>query len=177
MEIEETGLRGCYIIKPKIFKDERGYFFESYNQDTFRQLTGVDVNFVQDNQSCSSFGVIRGLHAQQGEYAQAKLVRAIKGEVLDIAVDARPESPTYGKHVAVRLSNENHYQLFVPRGFLHGFAVLSETAVFSYKCDNFYCKAAEIGAKFDSDSLGIDWQIPENMQILSEKDRALPAFK
>jgi dTDP-4-dehydrorhamnose 3,5-epimerase len=177
MEIQETGLKDCYVIKPRVFEDDRGYFFESYNSSTFKNLTGLDVNFVQDNQSYSSFGVIRGLHAQTGEYAQAKLVRALKGEVLDVAVDARPDSPTYGKHVAVRLSESNNFQLFVPRGFLHGFAVLSETAIFSYKCDNFYNKAAETGAKFDSPSLNIDWGISKDLQILSEKDLVLPVFK
>lgn len=177
MEIQDTGLKDCYIIKPRIFEDERGHFFESYNSKTFKNLTGLDVNFVQDNQSYSSFGVIRGLHAQTGEHAQAKLVRVIKGEVLDVAVDARSNSPTYGKHVAVPLTESNNYQLFVPRGFLHGFAVLSETAIFSYKCDNYYHKASEVGARFDSPSLNIDWGIANDLMVLSEKDLILPLFK
>ena len=176
MEVEETGLGGCFIIKPRVFEDERGYFFESFNAKTFGDLTGFEGNFVQDNQSYSSYGVIRGLHAQSGEFAQAKLVRAIKGEVLDVAVDVRPQSATYGKHVAVVLSEENKLQLLVPRGFLHGFAVLSETAEFFYKCDNFYQKSAEYGVIYNDPALGIDWKIPVNESIVSDKDHILPAF-
>lgn len=176
MELQETGLKDCYIIKPRIFEDARGFFFESYNTATFNEKTGLEVTFVQDNQSFSSYGVIRGLHAQGGEYAQAKLVRVLQGEVLDVAVDVRPDSPTYGKHVAVKVSAENKLQLFVPRGFLHGFAVLSETAVFFYKCDNFYNKDAEQGILYNSPALNIDWQIPIEKQLVAQRDLDLPAF-
>ncbi len=176
MEIQETGIAGCFVIKPRIFSDKRGYFFESFNAKVFEELTGHKGDFVQDNQSFSSYGVIRGLHAQNGEFAQAKLVRVIKGEVLDVVVDARKNSETYGKHFSVRLNEENQHQLYVPRGFLHGFAVLSETAIFSYKCDNYYKKEAEIGYRFDSPSLEIDWMIPQGDQLVSEKDMELPIF-
>jgi dTDP-4-dehydrorhamnose 3,5-epimerase len=177
MEIVETGLKDCYILKPKVFKDDRGYFFESYNQTSFSTLTGLEVNFVQDNQSYSSYGVIRGLHAQAGKFAQAKLVRAISGEVLDVAVDARPDSPTFGQHFAIKLNEENQWQLFIPRGFLHGFAVLSKTAIFSYKCDNLYSKVSETGVHYASPILDINWLIPQEQQLLSEKDLLLPYFK
>lgn len=177
MEVQETKLKDCYIIKPRIFEDARGYFFESFNSKTFHELTGINASFVQDNQSFSSYGVIRGLHAQQGEHAQAKLVRVLHGEVLDVAVDARKDSPTYGEHVAVKLSAENKLQLFVPRGFLHGFAVLSETAEFFYKCDNFYNKESEAGIFYNSVSLGIDWGIPKDQHIIAEKDSLLPEFE
>jgi len=176
MELQETGIKDCYIIKPKVFEDTRGYFFESYNAQTFNEQTGLTVNFVQDNQSFSTYGVIRGLHAQAEPYAQAKLVRVLQGEVLDVAVDVRVGSPTYGQHVAVRLSAENKLQFFIPRGFLHGFAVLSETAEFFYKCDNFYHKDSETGVLYNSPVLGIDWLIPERMRIISDKDRELPVF-
>lgn len=176
MEIEQTGLKDCVIIKPRIFEDPRGYFFESFNKNTFEEKTGLSGNFVQDNQSYSSYGVIRGLHAQSGEFAQAKLVRVLKGEVLDVAVDARPGSPTYGKHISVRLSAENNFQLYVPRGFLHGFSVLSETAEFFYKCDNFYNKASEQGVIFSDPELNIDWLIPEYKQAVSDKDLVLKSF-
>lgn len=174
MEIQETGLQGCLIIKPKIIEDSRGYFFESFNAKTFESLTGNETSFVQDNQSFSSYGVIRALHAQSGEHAQAKLVRVLQGEVLDVAVDIREGSPTYGKHVAVKLSAENKFQLFVPRGFLHGFAVLSETAEFFYKCDNFYNKESEVGVLYNDTSLNIDWLIPENERIVADRDLQLP---
>jgi len=176
MEIQETKLKDCFIIKPKVFEDARGYFFESFNTKTFTEKTGLHVTFVQDNQSFSSYGVIRGLHAQAGEHAQAKLVRVLKGEVLDVAVDVREGSPTYGQHVAVRLSAENKLQLFIPRGFLHGFAVLSETAEFFYKCDNFYNKESEAGIRYNSPVLGIDWLIPEEKHVIAEKDGLLPEF-
>ncbi|SEN20239.1 dTDP-4-dehydrorhamnose 3,5-epimerase [bacterium A37T11] len=176
MEVQETALKDCYIIKPRIFEDPRGYFFESYNFNTFNEKTGLNVTFVQDNQSFSSYGVIRGLHAQGGEHAQAKLVRVLKGAVLDVAVDARKGSPTYGQHVALELSEENKLQLFVPRGFLHGFAVLSEAAEFFYKCDNFYHKDSEKGVRYDSSNLHIDWQIPLNKQIVAQRDLDLPVF-
>jgi|SRR5690606_25865500 len=177
MEVQETILKDCYILTPRVFEDGRGHFFESYNTSVFKEKTGLDVNFVQDNQSFSGFGVIRGLHAQMGEYAQAKLVRVLSGEVLDVAVDARPGSPTFGQHVAVRLSAENRKQLFIPRGFLHGFVVLSDTATFFYKCDNYYNKAAEHGARYDSPELEIDWIVPKEKHIVSEKDLMLPVFE
>lgn len=176
MEIEQTGLKDCLIIKPRVFEDARGYFFESFNQNTFEEKTGLSGRFVQDNQSYSSYGVIRGLHAQTGEFAQAKLVRVTKGEVLDVAVDVRPSSPTYGKHVAVRLSAENKLQLYIPRGFVHGFSVLSETAEFLYKCDNFFNKASETGVIYNDADLNIDWLIPEADQEVSEKDLLLKPF-
>lgn len=176
MEIEKTGLEGCVILKPGKFEDSRGYFFESFNQKRFQELTGTTTTFVQDNQSFSQYGVIRGLHAQDGAFAQAKLVRVLKGEVLDVAVDVRKGSPTFGQHVAVRLSEENNRQLFIPRGFLHGFAVLSETAVFFYKCDNYYDKASEKGVIYNDPALAIDWQVPEDLRILSEKDIILPTL-
>ncbi len=176
MEIQQTGLKDCILIKPRVIEDSRGYFFESFNQKSFEEKTGLSGNFVQDNQSYSSYGVIRGLHAQSGASAQAKLVRVLSGEVLDVAVDARPESATFGKHVAVKLSAENKFQLYVPRGFLHGFAVLSETAEFFYKCDNFYDKASEIGVLYNDLALNIDWLIPTAQQSVSEKDLLLERF-
>jgi dTDP-4-dehydrorhamnose 3,5-epimerase len=176
MEIEQTGLKDCLIIKPRVFEDPRGYFFESFNQNTFEEKTGLSGRFVQDNQSYSSYGVIRGLHAQTGEFAQAKLVRVTKGEVLDVAVDVRPSSPTYGKHIAVRLSAENKLQLYIPRGFVHGFSVLSETAEFLYKCDNFFNKASETGVIYNDTDLNIDWLIPEEDEAVSDKDLLLKPF-
>jgi len=176
MEIIETGLKDCVIIKPSIFEDPRGYFFESFNQKTFEDKTGSSGKFVQDNQSFSSYGVIRGLHAQGGDSAQAKLVRVLKGEVLDVAVDARPNSSTFGQHISVKLSAENKLQLYVPRGFLHGFSVLSETAEFFYKCDNFYNKASEIGIMFNDPTLNVDWLIPAAKQSVSDKDLVLDSF-
>ncbi|KQS31618.1 dTDP-4-dehydrorhamnose 3,5-epimerase [Pedobacter sp. Leaf194] len=176
MEIQETGLKDCIIIKPRIFEDPRGYLFESFNKKTFEEKTGLSGNFVQDNQSFSSYGVIRGLHAQSGEFAQAKLVRVLKGEVLDVAVDVRPGSPTFGKHISVRLSAENKLQLYIPRGFLHGFSVLSETAEFFYKCDNFYQKSAEVGIMYNDADLNIDWMVPADKASVSEKDLILQPF-
>nr|WP_317632523.1 dTDP-4-dehydrorhamnose 3,5-epimerase [uncultured Flavobacterium sp.] len=176
MNITETKLKGCFILEPRKFEDERGYFFESFNEKTFNDLTGTNTHFVQDNQSYSTKGVIRGLHAQAGDHAQAKLVRVLKGEVIDVAVDARPDSPTFGQHVAVHLSAENNRQLFVPRGFLHGFSVLSEEAVFFYKCDNFYNKESEQGILYNSPELNIDWGIDAGAEIVSEKDIILPTF-
>lgn len=176
MEIGQTGLKDCLIIKPRVFEDPRGYFFESFNQNTFEEKTGLSGRFVQDNQSYSSYGVIRGLHAQTGEFAQAKLVRVTKGEVLDVAVDVRPSSPTYGKHIAVRLSAENKLQLYIPRGFVHGFSVLSETAEFLYKCDNFFNKASETGVIYNDTDLNIDWLIPQEDQAISDKDLLLKPF-
>lgn len=176
MEIEQTELKDCLIIKPRIFEDPRGYFFESFNQNTFEEKTGLSGRFVQDNESYSSYGVIRGLHAQTGEFAQAKLVRVTKGEVLDVVVDVRPSSPTYGKHLAIRLSAENKLQLYIPRGFIHGFSVLSETAEFLYKCDNFFNKASETGVIYNDSDLNIDWLIPEKDQAISDKDLLLKPF-
>lgn len=174
MEIQETGIEGCVIIKPRIFEDDRGYFFESFNSKSFEELTGYETNFVQDNQSFSSYGVIRALHAQSGDHAQAKLVRVLQGEVLDVAVDIRKGSSTYGKHVAVKLSAKNKLQLLIPKDFLHGFAVLSDTAEFFYKCDNFYNKESEVGVLYNDPSLNIDWLIPENKRIVADRDLELP---
>lgn len=174
MTIELTPLEGCVLLKPRVFNDDRGYFFESYNQQTFNELTGTNTTFVQDNQSYSSKGTLRGLHLQKGEHAQAKLVRVVKGEVLDVAVDLRPGSATYGQYVGARLSEENQHQLFVPRGFAHGFVVLSDTAIFAYKCDNFYNKASEGGLHYADPSLNIDWILPADSLQTSEKDRILP---
>lgn len=176
MEVENTCIDGVKIIKSKIFEDSRGYFFESYNKRVFLEA-GLDYDFVQDNQSLSSYGVIRGLHFQKGEYAQAKLVRALFGSVLDVVVDIRPGSPTFGKHVAVELTEKNHYQLMIPRGLAHGFAVLSEKAVFSYKCDNYYNKESEGGLVYNDPDLGIDWMIPSEKVQVSEKDKENLSFK
>lgn len=176
MNFIPTSLAGCFIIEPKIFYDDRGYFMESFNEKTFMDLSGHSVHFVQDNQSFSTRGVLRGLHYQTGEHAQAKLVRVLSGEVLDVAVDIRPESPTYGQYVSVLLTAENQRQFFVPRGFAHGFLVLSETATFFYKCDNFYNKESEGGIIFNDPAIGIDWQIPQTDLILSEKDLIQPTL-
>ena len=169
MEVIKTAIEGVVIIEPKVFKDQRGYFFESFSQREFEAKVRK-INFVQDNESMSSYGVMRGLHFQRPPYTQSKLVRCVKGKVLDVAVDIRKGSPTYGQHVAVELSEDNHRQFFVPRGFAHGFAVLSDTAVFQYKCDNFYAPQDDGGISIKDDSLGIDWKIPTDMAILSEKD-------
>ncbi len=174
MNFIETKLKGCFILEPKIIKDERGYFMESFNENTFQKGIGEKVHFVQDNQSFSSKGVLRGLHYQTGEYAQAKLVRVLQGEVLDIAVDIRPESETYGQYEAVLLSAEKQNQFFVPKGFAHGFLVLSDTATFFYKCDNFYNKESEGGISYNDPKINIDWQFDLNKLIISEKDQLLP---
>lgn len=176
MQVERTILKDCFIIKPTVCSDDRGYFFESFNKKRFEELTGLPGNFVQDNQSFSSYGVIRGLHAQSGDFEQAKLVRVLKGTVLDVAVDARIGSPTYGQHVAVELSEENRLQVYVPRGFLHGFSVLTEEAEFFYKCDNFYNKASEYGVMYNDQQLNINWGIPEDAAAISAKDLILGAF-
>ena len=176
MKATETKLKGCFFIEPNVLKDTRGYFFECFNQNKFNELIGQPIDFVQDNESFSSKGVLRGLHFQTGEYAQAKLVRVIKGTVLDVVVDLRKESPTFSKHFSIELSEDNKKQLFVPRGFAHGFIVLSETAIFSYKCDNFYNKASEQGLRYDDPSLGINWRLPANEFIVSEKDLILPTL-
>lgn len=169
MEVFKTDIEGVVIIKPRVFEDSRGYFFESFSQKEFNDKV-MPIDFVQDNESMSSYGVMRGLHFQRPPFTQAKLVRCVKGKVLDVAVDIRKGSPTYGKHVAVELTEENHLQFFVPRGFAHGFAVLSETAIFQYKCDNYYAPQADGGISILDSSLGIDWHIDASMAILSEKD-------
>ncbi len=171
-----TKIKDVVIFEPRIFTDDRGYFFETYNEKLFND-NGITAKFVQDNQSKSSYGVIRGLHFQKGEHAQAKLVRVLQGSVLDVAVDLRAGSETYGKYVAVELSDVNNLQLFIPRGFAHGFSVLSRTAVFAYKCDNLYCKESEGGIDCNDPDLGIDWQIPVEDRVLSEKDKLHPLFK
>lgn len=176
MKVIETKLKGCFILEPNKFGDSRGYFFESFNEKSFNELTGTNTHFVQDNQSFSTRGVLRGLHAQSGLHAQAKLVRVLQGKVIDVAVDARIGSETFGQHVAVELSADNNLQLFVPRGFLHGFVVLSETAIFFYKCDNFYNKESECGVKYDDPALGVNWQIDNSELIISDKDQLLPTF-
>lgn len=171
----ETGIDGLLLFEPKIWGDDRGHFFEAYNKDTFAE-GGIFCDFVQDNQALSSYGVLRGLHYQVGEMAQAKLVRALHGEVLDVVVDLREDSATYGKSYSVLLSAENQRQMFVPRGFAHGYVVLSEKAVFFYKCDNYYSKAHEGGVIFNDPNLNIDWQIDLKDAILSDKDKILPRF-
>lgn len=176
MNIIETDISGVVIIEPCVFPDARGYFFESYNQKEFDAKVRP-VHFIQDNQSKSCYGVLRGLHFQKGEHAQSKLVRVVEGNVLDVAVDIRKGSPTFGRHVAVELSAENNRQFFVPRGFAHGFSVLSETAVFQYKCDNFYCPQSEAAIAWSDPALGIDWRIPAGKAILSPKDLHHPLFK
>lgn len=174
INIVKTAIPGVVIIEPKVFGDARGYFFESFSERDFNEamtpFLGHDIKFVQDNESMSSYGVMRGLHFQTPPFTQSKLVRCVKGAVLDVAVDIRKGSPTYGQHVAVELTEENHRQFFVPRGFAHGFAVLSETAVFQYKCDNYYAPANDGGISIKDNSLDIDWRIPVDKALLSEKD-------
>lgn len=181
MNVIETPLKGALIIEPRIFEDARGYFFESFSQREFDRLVspilGHDVRFVQDNESMSSYGVMRGLHFQRPPFTQSKLVRCVRGAVLDVAVDIRKDSPTYGQHVAVELTEQNHRQFFISKGFAHGFAVLSETAVFQYKCDEFYHPEADGGISILDDSLGIDWRIPAEKALLSEKDTKHPLLK
>ena len=169
MDVIKTAIDGVVIVEPKVFKDARGYFFESFSQREFEEKVRK-INFVQDNESMSSYGVMRGLHFQCPPFTQSKLVCCVKGKVLDVAVDIRKGSPTYGQHVAIELSEDNHRQFFVPRGFAHGFVVLSETAVFQYKCDNFYAPQADGGISIKDDSLGIDWHITTGKVLLSEKD-------
>lgn len=176
MEAIKTDIEGVVIIEPRIFNDARGYFFESFSQREFEEKVRR-VNFVQDNESMSAYGVMRGLHFQLPPFTQSKLVRCVKGRVLDVAVDIRKGSPTFGKHVAVELSEDNHRQFFVPRGFAHGFAVLSDVAVFQYKCDNFYAPQADSGISICDTSLGIDWMIPADKVILSEKDTKHPLLE
>lgn len=176
MEVIQTNIKGVVIIEPRLFKDDRGYFFESYSERDFNKQVG-EIHFVQDNESKSSYGVMRGLHFQRPPFTQSKLVRCVKGAVLDVAVDIRKGSPTYGQHVAVELTEDNHRQFFIPRGFAHGFAVLSPEAIFQYKCDNFYHTEADGGISILDTSLGIDWRIPTEHAILSEKDTKHPLLK
>lgn len=176
MEVIKTEIDGVLILEPRVFEDERGYFFESFNLREFREAVG-DVEFVQDNESKSRRGVVRGLHFQKGPHAQAKLLRVVKGAVLDVAVDIRPGSPTFGKHVSVVLSGDNHRQFFIPKGMAHGFKVLSDEAIFQYKCDNYYCREAEAGIAWDDPDLGIDWLESDGEVILSEKDSRNPRLR
>ena len=176
MNLIKTEIEGLYILEPRVFGDARGYFFEAYNKKVFDELIGP-VDFVQDNESKSRYGVVRGLHFQKGEHAQAKLVRVVSGTVLDVAVDLRPGSKTFGLHVAALLSGENKRMFFIPRGFAHGFSVLSEEVVFQYKCDNLYCAEAEGTIAWDDPDLGIDWGLKPEDVILSDKDRNHPSFK
>ena len=181
MDVIKTNIEGVLVLEPKVFGDARGYFFESFSQrefdDKVASILGHTINFVQDNESMSSYGVMRGLHFQQPQFTQSKLVRCVKGAVLDVAVDIRKGSPTYGQHVSVELTEDNHKQFFIPKGFAHGFAVLSETAVFQYKCDEFYHPEADGGISILDDSLGIDWKIPTDKALLSEKDTKHPLLR
>ena len=176
MNVINTDIQGVVIVEPKVFGDHRGYFFESFSEKDFAEAVG-EVKFVQDNESKSSYGVLRGLHFQKPPHAQAKLVRVVKGRVLDVAVDLRKGSPTFGKHVAVELTEENHRQLFIPRGFAHGFVVLSDEAVFQYKCDNYYAPQSEGSVLWNDPDIGIQWGIPSEDVMLSEKDRNAPLLK
>ena len=176
MEVIKTAIEGLLVIKPRVFEDARGYFFESFSQREFDEKV-APIRFVQDNESMSSYGVMRGLHFQCPPYTQSKLVRCVRGAVLDVAVDIRKGSPTYGQHVAIELSEQNHLQFFIPQGFAHGFSVLTETAVFQYKCDQFYNPQADDGISILDQSLGIDWRIPTDKAILSEKDTKHPFLK
>lgn len=177
MEIIQSPLKDCFYIKPSVFEDKRGLFSETYNQKQFEKATGLFVNFVQDNQSTSKYGVLRGLHFQKGTMAQAKLVRVALGNVLDIVVDLRKDSPTFGKQFSLEITGENGFQLFVPRGFAHGFVTLSKDSIFCYKCDNFYDKASESGIIYNDATLNIDWHLSQEHLIVSEKDLELPTFK
>ena len=177
MIVKETKLKGCFIIEPRVFKDKRGYFVENYNKNDFSIALGLNINFVQDNESQSSKGVLRGLHYQTGKHAQAKLVRVIKGSVLDVVVDVRPNSSTFGQHLAVEVSELNKIQVFLPRGFAHAFLVLEDDTIFSYKCDNYYNKESEAGIIYNDKDLAINWNFPEIELIISDKDLILPNFK
>lgn len=177
LEIEHTHLTDCFLVTSKVFFDERGNFFESFNKNQFHQLTGLDIDFVQDNQSTSQRGVLRGLHFQTGDFQQAKLVRVIKGSVMDVVVDIRPQSKTFGQHFSIVLSAQNNKQLFIPKGFAHGFLVLEDDTIFAYKCDNYYNKASESGIIYNDATLNIDWNFPESQLIISEKDKVLPTFE
>lgn len=177
MNVTETKLKGCFVIEPKVFEDKRGSFFESYNKQKFEEAIGQKVDFVQDNQSISKKGTLRGLHFQMGEFAQSKLVRVLSGEVLDVVVDLRAKSETFGQHFKLKLSTENKKMFFIPKGMAHGFLTLSEEAVFAYKCDEYYHKASENGILYNDESLQIDWEYPMESVVLSQKDRELPKFK
>ncbi|WP_299121240.1 dTDP-4-dehydrorhamnose 3,5-epimerase [uncultured Winogradskyella sp.] len=177
MIVKETKLKGCFIVKPQVFNDKRGYFVENYNKKNFNEALGLDINFVQDNESQSSRGVLRGLHYQLGKHAQAKLVGVIKGRVLDVVVDLRPNSETFKESFSIELSEDNKIQLFIPRGFAHGFLVLEDDSIFSYKCDNFYNKESEAGIIYNDKDLNIDWKLPKQDLIISDKDLVLPKFK
>ena len=177
MEIEKTNIEGCFVLKPNIFNDQRGYFFESFNKELFEKNTGISVNFIQDNESKSSRGVLRGLHFQKGEYAQAKLVRVIKGSVLDVCVDIRKNSKTFGQYFSIILDDKEKKQLFISKGLAHGFLVLEDETIFSYKCDNYYNKPSEGGIVYNDKVLNINWGMQDNELILSEKDKKLPTFE
>ena len=177
MIIKETYIPGLLVVEPQVFGDSRGYFFESFNAAKFAEQTGIDTQFVQDNESRSSYGVVRGLHMQLPPHAQAKLVRVVEGRVLDVAVDLRKDSPTFGKHFAIELTGENHLQVYIPKGFAHGFSVLSETAVFQYKCDGYYAPASEAAIAWNDPDLAIDWKLPIEAVVLSDKDRNHPSLK
>lgn len=177
MELEKTPLKDCFIITPRVFKDDRGIFIETFKLETFEQLSGKKVDFVQDNQSHSTKGVLRGLHFQKGSFAQAKLVRAVQGRVLDVVVDMRKDSPSFGKYFSIVLDDVKHQQLFVPRGFAHGFITLSETSIFGYKCDNYYNQASEGGILYNDATLGINWHLKEEELLISKKDMQLPTFQ
>ena len=176
MTIKESPLKDCYIVEPMVFEDERGYFYEQFNEQKFEKLTGMNGHFLQDNISKSSYGVLRGLHLQKGDQSQAKLVSCLEGKVWDVAVDLRADSPTFGKWFGIELSDENKLQFYVPRGFGHGFSVLTETAIFAYKCDNFYNKESEGGVLWSDSDLQIDWKLPMTDVLLSEKDKIQPTF-
>lgn len=177
MKIKETGIKGLLVIEPNVFGDSRGYFMESFSEKKFREETGMDVTFVQDNESKSSYGVVRGLHFQRPPYSQAKLVRVVSGRALDVAVDLREGSETYGKHFSIELSGENHLQVFIPKGFAHGFAVLSEEVLFQYKCDEYYAPESEGAVIWNDPDLNIDWKIPHEDVRLSEKDKKHPRLE
>ena len=177
MKLTETYISGLFVIEPDVFYDKRGYFLESFSSRRFEELTGLHVDFVQDNESCSGYGTVRGLHFQKGDHAQAKLVRVVSGRVLDVAVDLREGSPTFGRHFSVELSGENHRQMFIPKGFAHGFSVLSESAVFQYKCDAYYAPQSEGALLWDDPNLDIDWKLPLADVIVSEKDARNQTFK
>ena len=177
MKIIKTDIPDLLIIEPDVFGDDRGYFFESFSQRKFEEATGIKVDFVQDNESLSAYGVVRGLHFQKPPHEQAKLVRAVRGKVLDVALDLRPDSPTYGQYAAVELSDENHRQLFIPKGFAHGFSVLSEEAVFQYKCDDYYAPECEDGIAYNDPDLAVDWQVTPEETVISAKDLNRKTFK
>ena len=176
MEIQHTPLKDCFVLKPRIFKDHRGTFYETFNKNLFKEVSGKEIDFVQDNQSTSTRGVLRGLHFQTGEMAQSKLVRVIRGKVLDIVVDIRKDSKTFGQHFSIILDDKEQLQLFVPKGFAHGFITLSESSKFAYKCDNFYDKASEGGIIYNDATLALNWHLPVEDFIISEKDLELPSF-